>query len=59
MINNTSTNDLVEQMTKLLNDGRTDLLDRLFLQEQGENLNFLILKDDKTIGFEFVSKAKN
>ena len=48
-----------EQMTKLLNDGRTDLLDSFVSSRTRRKFKaFLILKDDKTIGFEFVSKAK-
>ena len=48
-----------EQMTKLLNEGRTDLLDSFVSSRTRRKFKaFLILKDDKTIGFEFVSKAK-
>ena len=49
----------VEQMTKLLTDGRTDLLDSFVSSRTRRKFKaFLILKDDKTIGFEFVSKPK-
>ena len=49
----------VEQMTKLLTDGRTDLLDSFVSSRTRRKFKaFLILKNDKTIGFEFVSKAK-
>ena len=48
-----------EQMTKLLTEGRTDLLDSFVSSRTRRKFKaFLILKDDKTIGFEFVSKAK-
>ena len=48
-----------EQMTKLLTDGKTDLLDSFVSSRTRRKFKaFLILKDDKTIGFEFVSKAK-
>ena len=49
----------IEQMTKLLTEGRTDLLDSFVSSRTRRKFKaFLILKDDKTIGFEFVSKAK-
>ena len=49
----------IEQMTKLLNDGRTDLLDSFVSSRTRRKFKaFLILKDDKTIGFEFVSKGE-
>jgi len=49
----------IEQMTKLLTDGRTDLLESFVSSRTRRKFKaFLILKDDKTIGFEFVSKAK-
>ena len=48
-----------EQMTKLLTEGRTDLLDSFVSSRTRRKFKaFLILKDDKTIGFEFVSKVK-
>ncbi|MDA9719314.1 DNA topoisomerase III [Betaproteobacteria bacterium] len=49
----------IEQMTKLLNGGRTDLLDSFVSSRTRRKFKaFLILKDDKSIGFEFVSKSK-
>ncbi len=49
----------IEQMTKLLTEGKTGLLDSFVSSRTRRKFKaFLILKDDKTIGFEFVSKAK-
>ena len=49
-----------EQMVKLLREGKTDLLDSFISSRTRRKFKaFLILKEDKSIGFEFVSKTKN
>ena len=45
-------------MNKLLTEGRTDLLDAFVSSGRRKFKAFLILKNDKSIGFEFVSRVK-
>ena len=48
-----------EQMAKLLKDGKTDLLDSFVSARTKRKFKaYLVLKDDRSIGFEFVSKQK-
>jgi len=49
----------IEQMSKLLQEGRTDLLDSFVSARTKRKFKaYLVLKEDKSIGFEFVRKQK-